>query len=517
MGTRLPLAALAGPLLTGFALARTLDVPGDSETIAGAMDAAASGDTVLVHPGTYVEQLTFDAKGIVVTGTDPLDTLVVAATVVDGASQGTVVSFIDGADRSSVLQGLLITGGTGQRLILDPHWSPSWAAGGIYCEADTSPWIRDCIIRGNSVMVYPWSIGGGVFCFQSSPLIERCSLDRNVTSGGGGVLHASQASPTILGCRIAGNSGTGLAIARSEAWIDWCRVSGRGEEAAFTGLGILDSDVRVSNSAFTKNLDKAIIASSWNSQSTSRVLIEDCTIAGNESTAMGGGIQVRDNGTEVRIQRCAIIGNRTTGSPNDGHGGGLMQGPGRGHLEITNSLIAWNEATGRGGGIAISDGTALLSNCLVLENAAADQGGGLRFTSSDSTLQVLNCTITGNWAGLAGGAVETFSRGLEVSSCIMWENFPDAFIVRDSEPAITYSDIEGGWPGEGNIDADPHFRSFQGVDYLLSPGSPCIDAGDPTIEDGVSDWHPRWPAWYPNGARSDMGAFGGPGNIGWLP
>ena len=55
-----------------------------------------------------------------------------------------------------------------------------------------------------------------------------------------------------------------------------------------------------------------------------------------------------------------------------------------------------------------------------------------------------------------------------------------------------------------------------GFDWLLGPESPCIDTGDPTIEDAISDWHPRWPPWYPNGPRSDMGAYGGVGNDGWI-
>lgn len=102
----------------------------------------------------------------------------------------------------------------------------------------------------------------------------------------------------------------------------------------------------------------------------------------------------------------------------------------------------------------------------------------------------------------------------------------------DSMPStltISYSDVEGGqssvvvekgctlnW-GDGMIDEDPLFMTFHGFDYLLDVGSPCIDSGDPSIEDGISDWRPRWPEWYPNGPRSDMGAYGGPGNKGWLP
>jgi hypothetical protein len=65
--------------------------------------------------------------------------------------------------------------------------------------------------------------------------------------------------------------------------------------------------------------------------------------------------------------------------------------------------------------------------------------------------------------------------------------------------------------GPGMIDANPRFVAFRGFDYLLSPISTCIDAGDPAIEDGFD-----WPDWYPNDPRSDMGAYGGPGNVGWL-
>ena len=48
-------------------------------------------------------------------------------------------------------------------------------------------------------------------------------------------------------------------------------------------------------------------------------------------------------------------------------------------------------------------------------------------------------------------------------------------------------------------------------------GNSNLDFGDPAIEDGISDWHPRWPLWHSDGPRSDMGAYGGPDNGGWLP
>jgi hypothetical protein len=83
---------------------------------------------------------------------------------------------------------------------------------------------------------------------------------------------------------------------------------------------------------------------------------------------------------------------------------------------------------------------------------------------------------------------------------------------------IRYNDIQGGWAGDGNIDADPLFADAENRDYHLKSQagrwdpasknwvtnestSPCIDAGNP--QSRVSDE----PA--PNGSRINMGAYGG--------
>ncbi|MAE72322.1 MAG: hypothetical protein CME06_17870 [Gemmatimonadetes bacterium] len=99
----------------------------------------------------------------------------------------------------------------------------------------------------------------------------------------------------------------------------------------------------------------------------------------------------------------------------------------------------------------------------------------------------------------------------------MWADRPEEIEEAPGVATIAYSDVQGGWPGEGNIDADPRFTNIRGYDVLLRPDSPCIDAGTLAVEDEISDWHPRWPPWYPNGSRSDMGAYGGSDNGGWLP
>ena len=82
---------------------------------------------------------------------------------------------------------------------------------------------------------------------------------------------------------------------------------------------------------------------------------------------------------------------------------------------------------------------------------------------------------------------------------ILWgdtaPNGPEIY-VESCNPAVTYCDIQGGWPGTGNIDADPIFAGPYNEDYYLRWHSPCIDAGDP--DPSYND---------PDGTRNDMGAF----------
>jgi len=89
-----------------------------------------------------------------------------------------------------------------------------------------------------------------------------------------------------------------------------------------------------------------------------------------------------------------------------------------------------------------------------------------------------------------------------VTNNILWGNENsqvkiDSFYV--TELNITYSCIENGWPGEGNLNTNPKFVDFTMEDFHLLPNSPCIDAGNPLEQYNDHD-----------GSRNDMGAYGGP-------
>ena len=96
------------------------------------------------------------------------------------------------------------------------------------------------------------------------------------------------------------------------------------------------------------------------------------------------------------------------------------------------------------------------------------------------------------------GADLRLSDSVIVRNTVVRANTPDQIYIYNEYPVLEFSNIEDGWPGQGNIDADPLFVAPSDDHYSLIPGSPCIDTSDPALTD-------------PDGTRSDMGAYGGPG------
>ena len=185
---------------------------------------------------------------------------------------------------------------------------------------------------------------------------------------------------------------------------------------------------------------------------------------------------------------------------------------------ILNSTISGNTAGDNGGGICCWNGfSPTISNRAIIDNHSGYKGGGFSCYETSSPA-ILNCTVNRNSAFVAGSGIYCSSSSPIILNCIFRGDSHDEIFLFSGKPTITYSDIQGGWEGEGNIDEDPllTLKSWFGFDYGLRTASPCIDSGDPILEDEVYDRHPLCPDWYVNGARSDMGAFGGPGNGNWL-
>ena len=116
-------------------------------------------------------------------------------------------------------------------------------------------------------------------------------------------------------------------------------------------------------------------------------------------------------------------------------------------------------------------------NCAIIRNVSNYSGGGIYSDNCDLT--VLNTTITRNTAADGGGLRCRGEISPKVTNSILYGNTPNEvslFPVNTKEPQVTYSLIQDGYPGKGNLKVDPLFVS-NGDFYHLSAKSPCINAG----------------------------------------
>jgi Fibronectin type III domain/Right handed beta helix region len=178
--------------------ATTIRVPTDYKTIQAAISAAANGDTIVVSPGTYAEQINFLGKAITVQSAQGP-----SGTIIDGGSTGTVVTFNTSEGPGSVLQGFTIQHGFNQ-----------FFGGGIYV-ASASPTIKGNVITNNVA----GSGGAGIDLNNASPVIQGNSITNNsqiagYSGGGGGGIELGGAAQ-IVGNTISGNTfsfGGGLSV-----------------------------------------------------------------------------------------------------------------------------------------------------------------------------------------------------------------------------------------------------------------------------------------------------------------
>jgi PKD repeat protein len=200
--------------------------------------------------------------------------------------------------------------------------------------------------------------------------------------------------------------------------------------------------------------------------------ISHCTLS-NNTAAAGGAIWCQDS--SPTITNCTITDN----SAQEG-GGGIDVG--WSNLTIDKCTLSGNSGDD-GGAISIRwDSTASISNCVISGNTASD-GGAVHCEDSNPT--IANCTISGNTVTGEGGAISSYDydeagRGPTVLNTILWGDTvggsPDEIHVDfGASISVTYSDIQGGWPGTDNIDCNPEF--VDSGDYHLLASSCCIDAG----------------------------------------
>ena len=148
---------------------------------------------------------------------------------------------------------------------------------------------------------------------------------------------------------------------------------------------------------------------------------------------------------------------------------------------LKSNIIHGNSA-GSGGGVAcLGSSDPILINNMIYDNQAT-LGGGL-YCEGASDPVLTNNTFTGNSAGAAGGALYCADVcGPTVTNTILWNdsapNGPEILALFPGLTVVNHSDIQGGWNGTGNINADPLFTDSMNRDLHIAKKSPCVNTGD---------------------------------------
>jgi hypothetical protein len=215
MITALAVAALL-VLQAGTRPPRTIRVPHDLPTIQQAIDSAAAGDTVLVAPGRYFENLRLRGANIVLASEFILahDSALIGRTILDGSrpshpDSGSVLQIYRFEDSTTVVEGFTITGGTGTVWYDNKDKILFREGGGILIDL-AGPTIRDNVITGNRAdSARPGVLsagGGGVRVGFADPILVHNTITHNHGRYGGGVV-LFYAAATLRGNVIAENTG----------------------------------------------------------------------------------------------------------------------------------------------------------------------------------------------------------------------------------------------------------------------------------------------------------------------
>jgi len=275
------------------------------------------------------------------------------------------------------------------------------------------------------------------------------------------------------------------------------------------GGGMYNTSVclKLTNCIFSENSARSSGGGMWNWGSFTT--LTKCRFNRN-SAGDGGGIGNLGN---AKLTNCTFSGNSAY------WGGGMLNWH-RNKVTLTDCTFNGNSAM-TGGGIRNMDrSNVILINCIFSGNSADENGGGMYCEGSCPT-NIVNCTFSKNSAQEEGGGLyiplpPVTSGGLsakddddkcKITNCIFWENWPQQIVdLSGFRLAASYSDVQGGWAGEGSIDADPCFVDAENGDYHLLADSPCIHAGDPNYiaepNETDLDGKPRV-----IGGRIDMGAY----------
>ena len=392
------------------------------------------------------------------------------------------------------------------------------------------------------------SMGGGMYIVSGSPTVADCTFVKNLAGEGGG-MYNQNSRPKLIDCIFSSNFADMESELVGHLNFRWCGHGG--------GMYNIGSSPMLTNCTFTSNCAEAS-GGGMRNKYKSRPTLHNCEFNRN-SAESGGGMD--NNQSTSTLTNCSFSQNLA-----DNRGGGMDNN--QSTPMLTNCTFSGNLAERRGGGMSSNSSSPALVNCRFTDNRAYELGGAMYNRESSTTLA--NCIFNGNSTGWAGGGMYSYNNTsltltnctfvgnsgkdgnalhcdsftypsiLRLVNCILWDSGDEISNSDDSTIIINYSNIQSGWPGEGNINADPLFADpgywadaddpniivepndpnavwIDGDYHLKSQAgrwdpvseswiqddvtSPCIDAGDPNSPIGHEP--------FPNGGIINMGAYGG--------
>jgi len=358
--------------------ATIINVPSEQSSIQAGINASSDGDTVLVAPGIYFENLDFDghkitlASEFIISG----DTSVIPSTVIDGGSVGAVITIDRGVSTLAWITGLTIQNGS---------------QGGISCYS-AFPTVEYNIIQNNQgrgIDIYGDSSGFAII--RNNKIISNSS-----TSDGGGLrYYGGDAQGIVTGNIFENNTGEygGGAYVRDEVYMTGNVFRENHADRKGDGLYCYFAEVDLSDCVFDGNED-GIYAH------RSSITASGMTVSGND----GAGIV--SSASPITLTDCDFLNN-------GGRGITSSESP----LNLADCLFSENS----GGGVMSYDtGFIHIENSVFENNSATYYGGGIMLWYT-SLVEIYNCTFSSNQAG-AGGAIAIRHSVVDIQDCLFDDN-----------------------------------------------------------------------------------------------
>jgi predicted outer membrane repeat protein len=263
-------------------------------------------------------------------------------------------------------------------------------------------------------------------------------------------------------------TGTSGSVGTRDYWVDQTIVTG--------ARANLNCILTIENSIFENNyanVDGGAIYATYGTVAT----ITDCSFINNHADDDGGAIYVLQPSTAVEVYDSWFDTNSCVDN------GGCIFGGNNASIDIYRCKFHDNIAiTGDGGAVwTWAFGGAIIQDSLFDQNeSTAGYGGAIYKSAPGGTLSVVNCTFTLNRVWSTSSSAIDGGATVEVINGISWNNNTISGAI-SAGTIVTYSNVEGGFTGTGNLSTDPLFIG-SGVDpidpYQIGAGSPCIDSAN---------------------------------------